>query len=144
MTEEEKIRVVKLEGEVDVLRKRVDDLINGIVDTIKNHPIMKHGKTPDMKSERRDNMEKVESTEKTIDLLGPEGIEKFLKLCDRLKYYMLEVLDSLDQTDDVVGIRNRLKNTTIWNEIFDLSILGIGEQLRQLKEKRGIKHDKKR
>lgn len=36
MTKEEKIRVVKLEGEVDALRKRVSSLTNGIVDTMKN------------------------------------------------------------------------------------------------------------
>jgi hypothetical protein len=81
--------------------------------------------------------------EEKIRFVKLEKEEKFLKLCDRLKSYMLEVLDSLDQTDDVVDIINRLKNATIWNEIFDLSILGIGEQLRQLKEKKGIKHDKK-
>jgi hypothetical protein len=151
MTEEEEIRVGRLEGEVDILRQRLDDLINGMVDTIKNHPIWKHNEMSDVKNEREDKMKSVESVESmesmesmegASQVFGPEKISKFLKLCDDLRCCVLEVLDSLDQTEDVVHLRNRLKNATIWNEIFDLSILGIGEQLRQLKEKETIKRGK--
>lgn len=148
MTEEEEIRVRTLENEVADLKKRLDDLINGMVDTIKNHPIWKHGKIPEVKHGEEANTESVRSVESLKSMMpteemkrsfSPEEIDRFLKLCCYLKSYTLEVLDFLDQTDKVIDIRNRLKNTTIWNEIFDLSILGIGEQLRQLKEEKGIK-----
>ena len=148
MTEEEEIRVGRLEGEVDILRQRLDDLINGMVDTIKNHPIWKHDEVKNGRKDKMESVECVESVEsmepmeEALQLFSPEGIDKFLKLCDHLKCYTLEVLSSLDQTDNVIDIRNKLKNATIWNEIFDLSILGIGEQLRQLEEKEAIKRGK--
>lgn len=69
---------------------------------------------------------------------SPEKIDKFLKLCDDLKSYASEMLDSLEQTDNVKDIKNRLNNATSWNDIFDISILGIKEQLRQLEEKEHI------
>lgn len=162
MTEEEEIRIGRLEGEVDILRQRLDDIVNGIVDTIKNHPLFKDDEMPEVKNERKDkmepaepvesvesmksvgSMESVESMEGALQLFSPEGIDKFLKSRDHLKSYVLEVLSYLDQTDDVVNLRNRLKNATVWNEIFDISILGIGEQVRQLKEKEAIKCGKER
>lgn len=57
MTEEEEMRVGRLEEHVDLLTKRLDELINGMVDTIKNHPIWKHGEMSDIKNERKDEME---------------------------------------------------------------------------------------
>lgn len=51
MTEEEENRIGNLEGEVDILKKRLDELVNGMVDTIKNHPIWKHDEVSDIKNE---------------------------------------------------------------------------------------------
>jgi hypothetical protein len=169
MTEEEEIRVGRLEGEVDILRQRLDEVVNGIVDTIKNHPLFKDDKMSNIKSEKKDktesaksakpvefvesmesgksvesmrSIESMESMEGSLQLFSPDGINKFLKLCDHLKSYVLKVLDSLDQTDEVINLENRLKNATVWDEVFDLSTLGIGEHLRQLEEKEDIKRGK--
>lgn len=75
-----------------------------------------------------------------------EEMDKFLKLCRNLKSYGLEVLDCLDQTDYVKDLKNRLNSATIWNEIFDISILVMKEQIKQLEEKgcinMGIKENK--
>lgn len=72
----------------------------------------------------------------------PEKMEKFLKLCDHLKSYMLKLLDSLDQTDYIKDLKNRLNNTTIWNVIFDISILIVNEYIKQIEKKGDIKHGK--
>jgi hypothetical protein len=139
MTEDEEIRVGRLEGEVDILRQRLDDLINGMVDTIKNHPIWKHGEMSKIKDEEKD---KIKCSEGPIQLFSPEGITKFLKLCDNLKYCMLEILECADQTDSVKDLKNRLKEATTWNVIFELSILGVKENIRQLEEKGDVEQGK--
>lgn len=139
LTVEEEIRLRRLEESVDLLTKRLDELIDGMVSTIKNHPIWKRDEVSNMKNEKKDEAEPLEGA---LQLFSPEGIEKFFKLCENLKLYVLKVLDSLDQTDHVKDLKNRLKNATVWNEIFDVSILGIAEQLGQLEEKRGVEHGK--
>lgn len=68
-------------------------------------------------------------------MLSPEGTTKFLKLCDNLKSFVLQILERADQTDNVKDLKNRLNNATVWNEIFDISILAIKEYLEQLEEK---------
>lgn len=67
---------------------------------------------------------------------NPEKMEKFLKTCDDLKSLMLQLLDSLDQTDNAKDLKNRLNNTTIWNDIFDISILTMGEYIKQIEKRR--------
>lgn len=52
LTEEEENRIGRLEGEVDILTKRLDDLVGGIVDTIKNRPIWKN-EISDIKNEEK-------------------------------------------------------------------------------------------
>ncbi len=78
----------------------------------------------------------------TEEAWTPEKMEKFLKLCGDLKSLMLCLLDSLDQTDSVKDLRNRLNNTTIWNDIFDISISIMDEYIKQIEKKGGVKHEK--
>ena len=71
-------------------------------------------------------------------MFSPKEMDNFLGLCNDLKSFMLNFLDSLDQTDNVRDIKNRLSNATVWNEIFDLSILTMGEKIKQLEEKKAL------
>lgn len=121
------------------LTKRLDDLINGMVDTIKNHPIWKHEEMSNIK--HGDKVE-MNDQEGPLQLFTPEGTNKFLELCSDLKYDTLKILENIDQTDRVKVIKSRLKDATVWNNIFDLSILGIKEQIIQLEEKGDVEHGK--
>ena len=139
LTEEEENRIGRLEGEVDVLTKRLDDLINGMVDTIKNHPIWKHDGMSNIKNEEKD---KVKHVKEPFQMFDAKEANEFLELCYNLKYCTMEILEHIDQTDHVKDIKNRLREATAWNIMFDLSILGIGEHIRQLKEKGDVNHGK--
>jgi len=139
MTEEEENRLRKLEGEVDALTKRLDDIVDGIVGTIKNHPIWKHDEVPFMTTERKNEIECLEGP---LQICSTEGIAKFLKLCGDLKSFVLQILDGVVQTDDIKDIKNRLNDATVWNEIFDISMLAIKECVEQLEEKGDIDHGK--
>jgi hypothetical protein len=132
LTEEEENRIGRLEGQVDLLEKKLDDLINGMIDTIKNHPIWNKDKISNIKSEEK---EKKNDREFSLQLFSPEGIDKFLKLCDNLKTVALQILESAIQTDNVKYLKNRLDNATVWNEIFELSISAIKECTKQFEEK---------
>lgn len=131
LTEEEEERIGRLEGQVDLLEKKLDDLIKGMVDAIKNHPVWNHDKNSNIKSGEK---EKMNDQEGPLQLFTPEGLNKFLELCYNLKSETLQILENMDQTDNVKYIKNRLRDATVWNEIFDWSILGIKEQLGQLKK----------
>jgi hypothetical protein len=139
MTEEEENRLRKLEGEVDTLTKRLDDIVDGIVSTIKNHPIWKHKEVPFITTERKNE---IECSEGPSQLFSPEGITKFLKLCDNLKSFSLQTLERAVQTDEIKDLKNRLNDATVWNEIFDISMLAIKECVEQLEEKGDIDHGK--
>lgn len=81
----------------------------------------------------------------TEEAWTPEKIDNFLKLCRDLKSYVSTMLDTLDQTDYVKDLKNRIDNATIWNDIFDISILAMGELVKQLEEKKikgDVKHGK--
>jgi hypothetical protein len=72
MSEEEENRIRKLEEDVDVLTKRLDNFINGVVDTIKNYPIWKNDKISEQKNE-----EKVEKDTKMV-YKNTERIDKHI------------------------------------------------------------------
>ena len=76
------------------------------------------------------------------DVWTPEKAERFIKLCGHLKSCMLQLLDSLDQTDYVKDLKKRLNSTTIWNEIFDISILTMDEYIKYIEKKGEAKHGK--
>jgi len=78
------------------------------------------------------------------EIWSPKKMDNFLKLCRDLKSYVSKMLDTLDQTDYVNDLRHRIDNATIWNDIFDISILAMAELVKQLEEKeiKEIKRDK--
>jgi hypothetical protein len=58
MTIEEEMRIRRLEEQVNLLEKRLDELIDGMVSTIRDHPIWKHKEVPFIPTEIKDKTEK--------------------------------------------------------------------------------------
>ena len=57
MTVEEVTRVRRLEERVDLLENRFDELIGGVIDTIKKHRLWDDNKILDSKNENKDEIE---------------------------------------------------------------------------------------